>query len=99
MKSECCQRLDTGMLLTLTRQCQRKSRRGPPEIFQRRSVKSSIRNSRMGIEIQTEKDYSNNIIHLISQSMRLPSNVVLDFSSVIQECRKHYLHAGCYSKV
>ncbi len=40
--------LTLGMLLTLTPAVLAEVPEGPPEIFQRRLVKSSIRNSRMG---------------------------------------------------
>ena len=77
--------LTLGMLLTLTPAVLAEVPEGSAGDIPEETCKVEYKEQSDGIEIQTEKD-SNNIIHLdIAINETAPSNVVLDFSSVIQE--------------
>ena len=77
--------LTLGMLLTLTPAVSAEVPEGSAGDIPEETCKVEYKEQSDGIEIQTEKD-SNNIIHLdITINETAPSNVVLDFSSVIQE--------------
>ena len=90
--------LTLGMLLTLTPAVSAEVPEGSAGDIPEETCKVEYKEQSDGIEIQTEKD-SNNIIHLdITINETAPSNVVLDFSSVIQEAENITYMPGAIQK-
>ena len=90
--------LTLGMLLTLTPAVLAEVPEGSAGDIPEETCKVEYKEQSDGIEIQTEKD-SNNIIHLdITINETAPSNVVLDFSSVIQEAENITYMPGAIQK-
>ena len=90
--------LTLGMLLTLTPAVLAEVPEGSAGDIPEETCKVGYKEQSDGIEIQTEKD-SNNIIHLdITINETAPSNVVLDFSSVIQEAENITYMPGAIQK-